>query len=161
MMPSKITIAVIVGTFMLVGAVAIGATKGDQTPKARYGQTCVSFNDGGTHIATRVIQYGDGGSAQLAGANAFAVQNPSGATSTIYCGWDDTVNERTGFPLLQGATINVDITCPGGPGKNPDGGYGGAATDSCPTFYCVQPLNVGGAQFDDGGVACTRWIQVE
>lgn len=152
MMPSKITIAVIVGTFMLVGAVAIGATKGDQTPKARYGQTCVSFNDGGTHIATRVIQYGDGGSAQLAGANAFAVQNPSGATGTIYCGWDDTVNETTGFPLLQGATINVDITCPGG-GRNP--------YDPCPTFYCVQPKNVGGAQFDDGGVACTRWIQVE
>lgn len=142
-----VLMAVVALTALVVGA----ATKGDQTPKARHGQTCVSVNDGGTHIATKVIQFADGGSAQITGANAFNVKNPSGASFTVFCGWDDTVNEHNGYPLEVGSSTGIDLTCPGG-GRNP--------TDPCPTFYCVDALNTN-IQLDDGGVSCLRWLQVE
>lgn len=141
------TVAQLLAIAALLGAIVFGAATraapvGDQTPKGSFGTTCVLMDDGGTNIATAMWTTGTGGT-RLSGSNAFSVFNPTASSGTIYCGWKANVTSTTGYPVCQGCSLSVDVTCP--------------ATGTCPMLYCTT----GSAVVNQTTPNCSRWIQVK
>lgn len=118
------------------------ATVGDPLPAARSGATCVLMDDGGTNVATPMWTV-DGGT--MMKANTFLVQNPSGSSGSIYCGFNAAVTSTNGVILTQGSSINVDITC------------ASPLNTACPMLYCTT----GSATVNQTSPNCARWMRVK
>ena len=80
---------------LLVTSVAIGATKGDSTPKATNGAVSV-LSTGATKVFTALL-----------GRNALSVFN--NGPNTIYCGWRSNVTTANGYPVPAAASLSVDL----------------------------------------------------
>ena len=123
----RYTVLIVVALGLLVAA-----TKGD-TPKASSGAVNVLLSpsvDGGSAAPTKVFT-------GLSGRNAFAVYN--NGPNTLWCGWVSNVTTATGFPVVAGGTLSVDVVWEIG-GQD---------------FYCTA------ATADQASPANTRWIQVK
>lgn len=113
-------------TLALSVKVALGATRGDTTPKATNGAVQI--------LASAATQVFTG----MTGRNSYAIFNHG--PNTIWCGYQNTVSNTTGFPVGPETSLNVDLVYNGSGDKD---------------FYCradtadqVSPLD-------------SRWIQVK
>ncbi len=122
---------------LIVGAVAIAATKGDQSPYGAYGVVQVNKYDGGAGAPSCI---------GLPNQNSLMVRNwinDAGTASTAYCGFNTSVTILTGMPLQSAETLTVDVVAltqngafVATPGLN-DGGVTITAGTLSPKLCCV------------------------
>lgn len=110
----------------------MAAVPGDMTPKSTYGAVNVT-----TAAAVAVFTTGAGGTA-LTGRNAFSVYN--NGPNTMWCGFDSSVSNTTGFPVAPATALSIDLTYISSNNK---------------TFYCRADTA------DQASPANTRWLQVK
>ncbi len=128
-----------VGAFLavaVIAGVAYAATKGDQNPFAFYGIVQITSYDGGTPAQVPLKP----------NQNAVAIRNftnDGGTTATVFCGFNTSVTDATGFPIKDQETLSLDLVAitqnaaiAATPGLT-DGGVTVTAGSLLPKIYCV------------------------